>query len=415
MTQLRSDRHVVRVWIVAVFTIALLLAGCGSDGDESAPADEAAKTNGDRELAQAHQRLVTTYDGGLHILDADSLDVLETVELDGFLRVHPAGDGRHVIVSTDETFHVLDAGVWSEEHGDHSHHFATDPKLTDIEFEADHPGHVIHASARTAMFSDGTGTAEIFETEDLAQGRPATQTVESAAAHHGAAMAVDDNGMLITIGDEDGAYGAEVRDATGNETARNEACPGAHGAASAANGRVVVGCEDGVLVYDGDTFSKIDSPDPYGRIGNQASTEDGRFVLGDYKVEPNAELERPRRVSLIDTARKHMRLVGLGTSYSFRSLARGPHGEAIVLGTDGRLHVIAPASGRVTERIAVIDEWREPTDWQSPRPTLFVEGDAAYVSDPASKELHRVDLGKGEITATTTLTQTPNELTAVSG
>lgn len=69
---------------------------------------------------------------------------------------------------------------------------------------------------------------------------------------------------------------------------------------------------------------KIPSPDPYGRIGNQAGSDESAVVLGDYKADPDAELERPERVSLIDTATNTLRLVDLGVSYTFRSLARGP-------------------------------------------------------------------------------------------
>ena len=48
-------------------------------------------------------------------------------------------------------------------------------------------------------------------------------------------------------------------------------------------------------------ISKVDSPDGYGRIGNQAGTEASPYVLGDYKTDKDAELERPTRVSIIDT------------------------------------------------------------------------------------------------------------------
>ena len=416
MNSFRSRCPFAHTLSVGAVATTLLLSGCGAGGDESARADEPTKSGDhDHELTSAKPRLVATYEGGLHVLDAETLEVEESAELDGFLRIHPAGDGRHVVVSTDDAFRVLDTGVWSEAHGDHEHYFATDPELTDVEFEADHPGHVIHASGRTALFSDGTGAAEVFATDDLADGRPATRTVETSEPHHGAAVPVEGKGVLTTIGDDESAYGARVRDGDGNEVTRSEECAGAHGAAPAARGHVVVGCEDGVLVYDGDTLEKLDSPDAYGRIGNQAGTDSSAVVLGDYKVEPDAELERPTRVSLIDTARQRIRLVEIGTSYSFRSLARGPSGEAIVLGTDGRLHVIDPRSGRITKRIAVIDKWREPSDWQQPRPTLFVEGDAAYVTEPETDELHRVDLSKGEVTESTTLPDTPNELAGVSG
>ncbi|MDN5721027.1 MAG: hypothetical protein L0H07_12805, partial [Corynebacterium sp.] len=108
-------------------------------------------------------------------------------------------------------------------------------------------------------------------------------------------------------------------------------------------------------------------------------------------------------------------LVELGTSYSFRSLARGPEGEALVLGTDGKLHVIDPETGEETDAWDVVDEWEEPVEWQEARPTLFVQGDRAYVSEPSSNELHVVDLSNGEILTSAELPETPNELTGVTG
>ncbi len=74
----------------------------------------------------------------------------------------------------------------------------------------------------------------------------------------------------------------------------------------------------------------------------------------------------------------------LGTSYSFRSLGRGPHGEALVLGTDGALHVIDPTTA-VSKKHPGAGPWEEPLDWQQPRPTLFVNGHTAYVTDPARR------------------------------
>ncbi|CAM5340193.1 hypothetical protein SBADM41S_05572 [Streptomyces badius] len=163
-------------------------------------------------------------------------------------------------------------------------------------------------------------------------------------------------------------------DRNNKEIARNENCPGVHGEAAAKNEAVGVGCEDGILIYQDGTFTKIDSPDDYGRIGNQAGSDASPVLLGDYKTDPDAELERPTRVSLIDTEKKKLRLLDLGTSYSFRSLARGPHGEALVLGTDGAIHVITPDTGKIEKKIPVVGEWQEPLDWQQARPTLFVRG-----------------------------------------
>lgn len=165
----------------------------------------------------------------------------------------------------------------------------------------------------------------------------------------------------------------------------------------------------------GNTISKIKAPDAYGRIGNQAGSEVSIVVLGDYKVDKDAELERPTRVTLTDTANNKLRLVDVKASYSFRSLGRGPKGEALVLGTDGKLRVIDPNSANVVREIPVVKPWTEPTDWHQPRPTLFVQGEHAWVSEPASKKLHMVHLSDGEVEQSIQLDVVPDELNGVEG
>ncbi|TDD67832.1 hypothetical protein E1262_17610 [Jiangella aurantiaca] len=395
---------------------ALLLAACGSeDSPARGQSTSSSQAFGAREVQEAESRLVATYDGGVMVIDGESLEVVDTFELDGFTRVNPAGDGRHVLVSAGNAFRILDTGAWSIDHGDHQHHYVGEPALTDLEFEADHPGHVVRHAGATVLFSDGSGRIEIFESDHLAEGRPVTEVVMADQPHHGVAVQLENDELLVTLGDETTRTGAKVLDAERTEIARNEDCPGVHGEAVADDETIVVGCENGVLVYRDGAFTKIASPDPYGRIGNQAGSDESTVVLGDYKVDPDAELERPERVSLIDTATNTLRLVDLGVSYTFRSLARGPEGEALVLGTDGAIHVIDPVTAQVTSTIPVIDAWTEPQDWQQPRPAIVVDGDTAYVTDPAAGELHAVDLAGGTVAASAPLPQIPNELTGAKG
>jgi hypothetical protein len=199
------------------------------------------------------------------------------------------------------------------------------------------------------------------------------------------------------------------------EIARNEDCPGAHGEAAVKDEAIVIGCQTGVLVYRNGVITKVTSPTSYGRIGNTAGSPTSPIVLGDYKQDKDAELERPQQISLIDTSNGTLRLVDLGTSYTFRSLARGPQGEALVLGTDGHIHVIDAVTGTFIRTIPVIDPWQEPLKWQQPRPALFTRGATAYVSDPATNQVHRIDLATGTVAATTTLAAAPNELSGVAG
>lgn len=93
----------------------------------------------------------------------------------------------------------------------------------------------------------------------------------------------------------------------------------------------------------------------------------------------------------------------------------GPGGEGLVLGTDGILRVLDPTTGAVSQQIEVVAPWEEPVEWQDPRPTIRVEGDFAYVSESATRELHLVDLIDGAVIDQTTLPVVPNEISSVTG
>lgn len=395
-----------------------LVAACSSGTpaaeESSAPAAEEAADE-PTEAAARSPRLAVTYDGGIQVLDAQTLEVLDDIELDGFNRLNGAGDGRHLLVSTTGGFQVLDAGTWAEPHGDHSHYYTAAPELTDVMFGAEKPGHVVVHAGRTALFDDGTGEITIVDSGDVADESREARELTTPEAHHGVAVELSDGTVVVSEGTEDARTGIRVLDAEGAEVAASDECPGVHGEAMAADEAVLIGCENGVLIVKDGQITKVASPDAYGRIGNQAGSEDSTVVLGDYKSDPDAELERPMRVSLTDTATGELALVDLPSSYTFRSLARGDAGEALVLGTDGQIHVIDPATKQLVRSIPVIDAWEEPMEWQSPRPAIFMLDGSAYVTDPANQSIHAVDIETGEVWSSVELDVEPNEINGVSG
>jgi hypothetical protein len=388
---------------------SLALVGCGQAATPAA--EKAGSTPTPSRTEVGGTRLGVSYAGGVMVLDAGTLELVGDLPREGFLRLNPAGDQRHLLVSAGEAFEVLDTGVEVRAHGDHVHYYGGPPALTGVAYPAPEPGHAVVHAGTTALFSDGSGTVQLVDADAVASGQP-ERTWTAPTPHHGVAVPLADGSMLVSVGTAEGRTGAQIVDAAGTVTDSNAACPGVHGEATTADA-TLVGCTDGVLVHDEDGFTKIDSPDDYGRIGNQAGSPESPVVLGDYKVDEDAELERPERISLVDTERKKLRLVDLGTSYSFRSLGRGPDGEALVLGTDGALHVVDPDSGKVTRRTRVVRAWSEPLDWQQPRPTLHVDGILAYVTEPATSELHVVDLTSGKTVDSVTLPHVPNELSGV--
>ncbi|SFB41125.1 hypothetical protein SAMN05216266_110140 [Amycolatopsis marina] len=385
-------RNSTRLAVLSIAAAAALpLAACGSESDAGPSGQNGAQAP----EATLTEPVATTYDGGILVLDGKTLDVVEDIPLAGFNRLNPAGDDRHVLVSTSTGFRVLDAGA---------------PALTELEFAAAKPGHVVRHAGKTVLFADGTGEITVFDPDSLGSELPPTEVHRTPEAHHGVAVELDGGQLVTTLGNEDERPGIVVLDEDGNEIARNEDCPGVHGEATAAGEAVVIGCETGVLIYKNGKITKVSSPDEYGRIGNQAGSESSPITLGDYKTDKDAELERPTRISLINTETGTLDLVDIGTSYTFRSLGRGPGGEALVLGTDGHIHVIDPVRATVTKTIPVIGEWQEPLEWQEARPALFVRGATAYVTDPDNNEISAVDLDEGTKTTTAKLPAAPNEI-----
>ncbi|MET8457069.1 zinc metallochaperone AztD [Streptomyces parvulus] len=391
----RSTRARTLTGTALALATAMALTACGGGDDASSDAEPKKQTKSS-DAAAVENPVVASYDGGLYILDGETLKLAKTIELPGFNRVNPAGDEDHVVISTDSGFRLFDAARQD---------------FTGVEYKGSKPGHVVRHGGKTILFTDGTGEVNAFDPAELAGGKqPKTRSYTSAEPHHGVAIELADGELLTTLGTEEKRTGALVLDKDGKEIARSEDCPGVHGEAAAQGEVVGLGCEDGVLLYKDGEFTKVDAPGEYARTGNQAGSDASPILLGDHKTDPEAELERPTRISLIDTRTAKMRLVDLGTSYSFRSLARGPHGEALVLGTNGVLHVIDPETGKVERKIDAVGDWTEPLDWQQPRPTLFVRDHTAYVSDPGKRRLHSFDLDSGEKVTSVTLPKGTNEL-----
>lgn len=395
---------------------ALLGAGCAAP--ESAPPAGVTPTSTETaptEESSATPRLALSYDGGILVLDAATLGQVADIPVDGFVRLNSAANGRHVLVSQSDGFAVLDLGTWTDSHGDHGHHYTAPPAMTDLRFGGAEPGHVVAHDERLTLFSDGTGAVDVVDPHELLDGDGDPATLVTTTPHHGVAVAREDGTVVLSVGDDDGRSGLEIRDAAGAQMAANDQCPGLHGEAAAAGGVLTFGCEDGLLIVRGNDIQKIASPDPYGRIGNQAGSEESVVVLGDYKTDPDAELERPQRFTLTDTRTGTLKVVPIEASYSFRSLDRGPRGEAVILGTDGALHVFDPVSTRRLAHFPVVDPWTEPDEWQSPMPNLHVQGDVAYVSDPGARRVVAVNLADGAVLAETTLAHPTIELTGVEG
>ena len=386
----------------AIAALGLVLAGCAASPPASEPAAETTTTG--------QSRIALTTDGAILVLDAETLELQAELPIDGFARVNAAGDASTVLVSTEEGFRVLDTGADD----------SSEPVLTDLVFEAQAAGHVVRHAGRTILFADGTGDTTIIDTDDLAAATdalPEGEVVPALAPHHGVSIVLEDNTMLTTIGDANGRTGVRVLDADRTEVTRNEECPAVHGEGTVANEVVVFGCENGVLVYADGAFTKLASPDAFGRVGNMYVSEESPIAISDYKSDPDAEGYFLSQVVLIDTDALTAEVVALpeGVEYTWRNIVRFSADEAVILGSDGALHLLDAATGEVTASFPVINPWQSPAEWQDAHPSLAVLDGVAYVTDSANKTISAVDLATGEVLAAAELPSAPNEMAIVTG
>lgn len=374
---------------------------------------------GETEVAQLPTRIVISHAEGLTSYDAKTGKTLSEEKMNAFLRLNDAGDSRHVMVTKGDSFLTFDTGRITKAHGDHNHYYTAKPSLGDAPINAPHAGHVVHHDGFTALFSDGDGVAKIYKTEDIGKddAKP-VNTVETAAAHHGVAVPLKDGSVLITKGTEDERHTIQHIDKNGKVLTETTECPGVHGEAAAGNGNIFFGCEDGPMVFDGKKFHKVDASayagaGGYQRSGNAAGSEESDVILADNKTEKDAEVERPTSVTLVDTKDFSAKKVDLDASYWFRSLARGPLGEALVLTTDGKLNIIDPASGEITKQIDAISPWKENKEWQQPGPILQAADGYAFITDAQKKQLVVIDLLQGKEVNRFDLGLEPTEMTVL--
>lgn len=385
----------------AVATLAACSSGTTTAADSTSTTTSVAR--------EAGPRVAVSYEGGLRVLDAATLETVADFDSEDYTRLNLAGDGRNVMVTTSKGFQVLDTAAGTTD----------EPVLTDTVFEAEKAGHVVRHGGKTVLYADGTSDTTIFDTAALesTDGLPEVESIPGVEAHHGVSIVLEDGTFLTTVGNANGRTGIEVRDTSGAVIARNDQCPGVHGEGTAQNEVVVFGCENGALVYDKGEITKLDAPDqPYGRVGNAYVSETSPLIVGDYKDDADAEGSLLHAVTVIDTATKTLEVVQMpeGAEYTWRGVSRGPDDKAYIIGTDGAVHVFDPTTREFTASYPVIGEWEGPTEYQDAHPGISITGDTAYVTEPDTDGIHAVDLTTGDVTVSSTLDITPNEFVAVT-
>lgn len=395
--------------VSALSAAALLLTGCmapaGSPAGPASSGPPAAETPhgyvaGAAEAAEPQARLTAvSADGQVSVTDPADESV---TELGTFPGVKAAtGTGRFVFLSNPEdgTVHVVDAGGWTVNHGDHRHYYSAEPRVVGS-INGPDPGSIASNDGRSAVFF-GDGTVAVLDHEDLGAGT-VTETRFTVAAHRGVAVPFGDS-VLVSAAEPGaehasavGLYSADGRRA-GITGAR---CPELEGHAVTRTG-AVFGCADGALVITaGDSGAPVARHIPYPDTDDGAAPGVERARAFDHRPGSNelaavagtagawhfdaaAEawqlLATPEPLLTAAAAGDGTRVLGLGTGGTLFALNTGP--VPAVSPVDTSRHLLAGPAAPDTV------------------PGLEIDPERAYINDEHSGSIVEIDYADGLRTA----------------
>ncbi len=403
-------KHMTRT-LITLLAVGLTAAACGESDSTSGDAARTQADASDREsTAVAQPRLVIASDSGVEVVAGADLAALGQFDLASRPKLQVAGDDRHVFVLQSDAAKVgiVDAGTWSDAHGDHSHSYVTEPSLLKTSFDEGTSYHAVSDDERSVVWFDDDASFRSFDWKGLEDDDVTVQSVETGPGHHGVAAPLSDGGFLASYAEGEDAAGVVVLDAEGSETARVGGCEGLHGEAHAGDDAYAFGCGDGVLVVDGGEGEKIASPVDGAGTRSLVGAHDSDVLAGNLTSESDETVGT--KIALYDVAAKTAKAVDLGVE--FASYDRGDD-QTVVLGTDGALHVIDDATGEVVEKHDVIDPWTLTDEYADPKPQVAVGGGFAWVTDPRDSSVALIELGTGKERTRATLTDVLDSLERV--
>lgn len=356
-------------------------------------------------------------------IDASDGKELAKFDIKGFAALSASGSGQSVFAVQGDanTVNVIKSGIRFEDHGEHSDLETSDPALLPFTIEGEKPGHVVSHGDDVVMFYDRGGKADLYSEHALLDGKTATKSFGTTAAHHGVAVTMGKY-LLVSVpdmkaetkpGDLPPRLGLRILDEKGEQVGDVAPCTGLHGEAYSAK-LVAFGCEEGVLIA-----SPVSGKEPKlemlaygdklpkGKVSTLLGGKAMQFFLGNYGED---------KVALIDPeGDEPYRLVDLPTRRVDFALDPAHITNAYVLTEDGKLHLIDTLSGEIRLSETVTEPYSKDGHWRDPRPRLAVAGDEIAITDPRHSLVRMVNVNDLKETRTIPIEGQPFSIIAVGG
>lgn len=357
-------------------------------------------------------------------IDFESGKELGRFDLEGYAALSRSESGRSVFaVQGDQNIiHVIDSGISLSDHGEHRDIEVTEPKLLATTIEGNKPGHVVTHGDDVAIFYDRDKTFSVLKEGEILSGKPLAKVYGTIAAHHGVAVPVGRH-FLVSVpntetevkeGELPPRLGLRVLDDAGQQIGETTTCTGLHGEATSAR-LVAFGCEEGVLIarpggLDGPKLQMLSYGNelPKGKVSTLLGGSSMQFFLGNYG-EDKLVLIDP------DSDSEPYRLVELPTRRVDFALDPAKPMNAYILTEDGKLHILDIGKGEIVKSETVTEPYSKDGHWRDPRPRLAVAKHSIAVTDPRHSVVRVVDSETLAQTRTIPVEGQPFSIVAVGG
>ena len=392
------------------------------------PEDDHGHGHEGEEVVELHGRLLIGdgETGALSVIELESGEVHQG-EFDMGSRagrIYATKSGRYAVaVASDANMvHLIDGGIYLQEHGDHFDLVEAEASRIDLDLSGDRPVHLYISGDRAAIYYDGSGDVVVIDEHELEHDGSAYQPIVfNAGAQHGAAIPFEHDLIAVSTQHPDYAQnpeeyrlpvGAEIRDLHGHVLyTAPEGCPDLHG--DAGNGHIAVfGCTGGVLAVEdhhGEYHSwfidaPAGSPDDF-RITSLWGYDglDHFFGLGSAVGLYLVEAEEGEMEQLIP-ASEDLRPIQVAVSHDGELL--------LVVMSDGELRMydahdadlLASASGFLSDEI-------DPGFWA--RPHIATAPGHIFITDSAAGEVLALDSHDLEVVGHWDVSGTPTKIAFV--
>ncbi|WP_111766936.1 ABC transporter [Nakamurella deserti] len=362
-------------------------------GEDASDAPGHGAIPGAAEMTEPQLRLaVVAPDGSTSGIDLLTGDSVELPDLPAPTAV--TTDGRYLFATSASGLTVVDSGVWTVPHGDHSHYYLAESRPVG-EVDGGAAMRTSSAPSLVTVLDPDAGRAVVLDGAALGAGSVALLAELDDVPADG--LLVPSGRRLVqTTAGSAGSSPDTVRvlDAAGAPVAgTGVACPGAGETITSRVG-VVVGCADGAVLA-------VAGSDPDGTVALEHIPYPAAVSDADRARDFRARKDRPvvaavageRGAWVLDTRDREWRLIETGTPLVAVSAVDDRDHVVVAVDRAGRVLTLDARTGVVTgtSEPLLADTMAEP----ALRDAVTIEVDAAraYVNDPAGRRILEIDHG----------------------